>query len=83
MYNDYQPRRRVLYHPAIPQVRKMQSEIEALQREVVVLRRQRDKAFANFKEYRDAVEARRAAENAVVEFYREVVTQERPHRVLH
>jgi len=39
-------RRRVLFHSALPQLRKMQNEIETLQREVAVLRRERDEAFA-------------------------------------
>jgi hypothetical protein len=39
-------RRRVLFHSALPQLRKMQNEIETPQREVAVLRRERDEAFA-------------------------------------
>lgn len=52
-----------------------------------MLRQERDEAFANFREHRDAVAARREAEASLVEYYREVAERvrsgEAPRRWLH
>jgi uncharacterized coiled-coil DUF342 family protein len=58
-----------------------------LLREITTLRRERDEAYANFNEYRDAVQARRRAGEETVNYYRAQAElarmREAPPRWLH
>jgi hypothetical protein len=52
-------------------VAHMVQHTNALAAELATVRRERDEVYANFREYRDTVAARREAEAQLVEFYRE------------